>query len=218
MIHPHRGIVAAALVVAFALAAQSSAARAEDFFSSLFGAIAGRAPAVAAPMTPMAYGGPADEARPASAAPPIRLGGSSRVAFCVRGCDGRYFPMPVHDGESAAATCNSFCPASPTKVVYGSSIDSAATSGGQPYADLPNAFRYRTELVAGCSCNGKDAFGLAPVKIDEDRTLRSGDIVAGANGLVIATGRVDKRKVASFTPAPASIRSKYERLPVVASE
>jgi hypothetical protein len=215
MIHPHRGTVAAAFVVIFTLAAQSSAARAEDFLSGLFGVFVGRPPAVS---TRMSYGGPEDEARPASPAAPLRLGGASRVAFCVRGCDGRYFPVAASDGESAATICNSFCPASPTRMVYGSSIDSAATSSGQSYSDLPNAFRYRTELVAGCSCNGKDAFGLAPVKIDDDRTLRKGDIVAGANGLVVATGRVDRRRTASFTPAPASIRSKYERLPVVAAE
>ncbi len=218
MIRPHRGAVATAFVVVGAMMAYASAARAEDFLSGLFGALAGRPPAIAAPAPPLAYGGPEDEARPAAPGAPLHLGGTSRVAFCVRGCDGRYFPMPVHDGESAAATCNSFCPASPTRVVYGSSIDSAATSSGQAYANLPNAFRYRTELVAGCSCNGRTAYGLAPVRIEDDRTLRSGDIVAGANGLVVATGRVDRRKVASFTPAPASIRSRYERVPVLAAE
>ena len=51
-------------------------------------------------------------------------------------------------------------------MVYGSTIDNAVTETGKPYSELPNAFRYRNEIVAGCTCNGKDQFGLAP---DQDR-------------------------------------------------
>ena len=109
------------------------------------------------------------------------------------------------DGQSRAASCNSFCPASETKVVYGSSIDHAATENGKPYSELPNAFRYRNELVAGCTCNGKDQLGLAPVKIEDDPTLRKGDIVAGANGLVVAARASDRRGASlNFSPASAS--------------
>ena len=85
-------------------------------------------------------------------------------AYCVRTCDGRYFPISATDTQSRAASCNSFCPASETKVVYGSNIENAATENGKPYSELPNAFRYRNELVAGCTCNGKDQIGLAPVE------------------------------------------------------
>ena len=100
----------------------------------------------------------------------------------MRTCDGRYFPISASDTQSRAASCNSFCPASETRVVYGSNIDNAATEGGKPYSELPNAFRYRNEIVAGCTCNGKDQIGLAPVKIENDPTLRKGDLVAGAMG------------------------------------
>jgi hypothetical protein len=208
--------LAVVAITMLAFVATSDAARAQDFFSGLFGAFAGRPPA--APMPPMSYGSPVDEGRPVSPVP--RSSGASRVAFCVRSCDGRYFPMPVTEGESAATICNNFCPASPTKVMYAGSggIDNATTSSGQAYTDLPNAYRYRNEMVSGCTCNGKDGLGLAAVKIEDDRTLRKGDIVAGADGLVIATGRTDKRKTASFTPAPRSIRSKFETLPVLAAE
>src|SRR4051794_16840261 len=144
-------------------------------------------------------------------------GGGGSQAYCVRTCDGRYFPLSAGDGQSRAASCNSFCPASETKVVYGSSIDSAATEKGKLYSQLPNAFRYRTELVAGCTCNGKDQVGLAAIRIEDDPTLRKGDIVAGANGLVIASRVSDKRGV-DFSPASASLRAKYQRVPVVAAE
>ena len=145
-----------------------------------------------------------------------RYGGGQ--AFCVRTCDGRYFPVTASDNASKAASCNSFCPASETKVVYGSNIDSAAADNGKPYSELPNAFRYRNEIVAGCTCNGKDQFGLAPVKIENDPTLRKGDIVAGENGLLVA-GRRDRRGAElNFSPAPDRIRAKYSRSPVVAAE
>ena len=209
---PHRSTIAATFVVMAAATGCTGAVHGQDFVSSLFGGFS-RGPTTSMPV--LSFANPQDEVRPAA---PLRRGGSSRVAFCVRGCDGRYFPVPASDDESASTICNNFCPASPTKVVYGSSIDSAYTSSGQSYADLPNAFRYRNELVSGCTCNGKDTVGLAAIRIEDDHTLRKGDVVAGANGLVVASGRTDGRHVASFTPAPASIRNKFGRVPVLASE
>jgi hypothetical protein len=192
-------------------------AHAQDFFSALFGGLgANRSQAPAVPL-PFANegnpGGPAGEARSRA----VRYGGGQ--AYCVRTCDGRYFPISASDGQSRAASCNSFCPASDTKIVYGSSIDNAATESGKPYSELPNAFRYRNELVAGCTCNGKDQVGLAPVRVENDPTLRKGDIVAGSDGLVVAGRGADKRGASlSFSPATQAVRARYQRLPVVAAE
>ena len=137
----------------------------------------------------------------------------------MRTCDGRYFPITGTSNESRAASCNSFCPASDTKLVYGGNIDSAATETGKPYSELPNAFRYRNEVVEGCTCNGKDQFGLAQVKIEDDPTLRKGDLVAGANGLLVAGRSADQRGAAlNFSPAPRQLSARYQRVPVVASE
>jgi hypothetical protein len=135
-------------------------------------------------------------------------------AYCVRTCDGRYFPVAVREGQSSAEMCKSFCPASETKIYRGSSIDEASTDSGKSYSDMPNAFRYRNELVSGCTCNGKDAFGLAPMKVEDDPTLRKGDMVAGSNGLVVV-GRNRRSAELNFTPAPPSMRAK---LPVVAAQ
>ena len=135
----------------------------------------------------------------------------------MRTCDGRYFPIPDPTTPSRAATCSNFCPASETRVVYGGNIDNAATENGKPYSELPNAFRYRNEIVAGCTCNGKDPVGLASVKIEDDPTLRKGDIVAGEHGLVVAGRSADRRGASlNFSPAPDRIRAKYSRVPVVA--
>jgi hypothetical protein len=201
-----------AAVCALALA---SAAQAQDFFSALFGGFGGgrsRPPAMSLPFP--GEGGPF----PQNDVHPRGYSGGSQ-AYCVRACDGRYFPINAPDGQSRAASCSSFCPTSETKVVYGSSIDHALTESGKPYSELPNAFRYRKELVAGCTCNGKDQVGLARVKVEEDPTLRKGDIVAGADGLMVAGRGADKRGAAlNFSPASEKIRARYQRLPVVASE
>jgi hypothetical protein len=211
------GAVLAACVLCAAPGAQ-----ARDFFTALFGAFSDNpslAPARPEPSTALPFASTGDLfGRSGEPARP-RVSYGSGQAYCVRSCDGRYFPITASDGQSRAASCNSFCPASETKIVYGSSIDHAATENGKAYSEMPNAFRYRTEIVAGCTCNGKDALGLASVKIEDDPTLRKGDIVAGANGLVVAA-RVSDRRGASlnFSPASASVRAKYRRVPVVASE
>ena len=200
--------VAAALLCASALA---PAAQAEDFFSALFGGI-GRA---RAPQMHLPFAGEGGTLAPQAEARP-RYGGGQ--AYCVRTCDGRYFPINAPDKKSRAEACNSFCPASDTKLVYGNSIDHAATETGKPYSELPNAFRFREELVAGCTCNGKDQIGLAPVKIEDDPTLRKGDIVAAADGLMVV-GRPDRRGASlNFSPASDRVQARYQRLPVLARE
>ncbi|SHH99724.1 DUF2865 domain-containing protein [Bradyrhizobium erythrophlei] len=201
----------AALVCASALA---PVAHAEDFLSALFGAFTGgrsHAPLIRLPFGNPA--GPQDEARARAA----YSGGGQ--AYCVRTCDGRYFPISAPDNQSRAASCNSFCPASETKVVYGGNIDDAATETGKPYSELPNAFRYRNEIVAGCTCNGKDQIGLAPVKIENDPTLRKGDIVVGAGGTLAAGQGADRRGASlNFSPASQQVRARYQRGPQVESE
>jgi len=206
-----RMAILGAAVVACA-SAPTPAAQAQDFFSALFGGLSrGRAPHVTLPFANEdgSMPAPRGEMRP-------RYGGGQ--AFCVRTCDGRYFPVTASDNASKAASCNSFCPATETKVVYGSNIDNAATDDGKAYSELPNAFRYRNELVAGCTCNGKDQIGLAPVRIEDDPTVRKGDIVAGEGGLFVAN-RADRRGAElNFSPASDKVRAKYERVPVVARE
>lgn len=119
-------------------------------------------------------------------------------AFCVRTCDGRYFPVESRPGLSAAQACQAFCPASETRLYAGSNIDYARASDGSRYAALPNAYLYRRQLVAGCTCNGRDAFGLATIDVGNDPTLRRGDVVATSEGLVAYAG--EGNRGADFTP------------------
>lgn len=133
--------------------------------------------------------------------PPMRQAGEASGpsrGFCVRTCDGRYFPVQASGNASAADMCHAFCPATETKVYSGSNIDYATARDGSRYVDLDTAFLYRKQLVNGCTCNGRTPFGLAHINAAEDPTLKPGDVVATRNGLVAYTG--GKNKNADFTP------------------
>ena len=123
--------IALGVAVVMSVAALAPAAHAEDFLSALFGAFGARRPQ--APVIALPFAGEGDPAAAQTDAPRFRAssyGGGQ--AFCVRTCDGRYFPLPASDNASRAASCNNFCPASETKVVYGGTIDNAATETGKP--------------------------------------------------------------------------------------
>jgi hypothetical protein len=143
---------------------------------------------------------PASDSSTSSPAPQIAVGGGRYAVYCVRTCDGRYFPITVR-GASAAQTCQAFCPASATKVFSGTGIGYAVTTTGERYPDMVNAFAYRKALKADCTCNGRDPGGLAPVDLSLDTTLRPGDVVATNDGLVAYTGvHVGNDHTAEFTP------------------
>jgi hypothetical protein len=135
-------------------------------------------------------------------APPPRAVASSGSgpAFCVRSCDGKYFPL-MRGNASPVQMCQAFCPASPTKVFFGSTIEGASSGNGERYADSENAFAYRKALRADCTCNGRDPAGLAPVDLTLDTSLRPGDVIATTSGLVAYSGvRVGVNQTAEFTP------------------
>jgi hypothetical protein len=123
----------------------------------------------------------------AAPAPPRPVAASSGPAFCVRSCDGKYFPL-MRGAASPTQLCQAFCPASPTKIFFGSNIDSAYAATGERYADSENAFAYRKALRADCTCNGQNPAGLASVDLAMDGSLRSGDVLATADGNVAYSG------------------------------
>jgi len=212
------GWLALSAIAVSVTVASGTATKAQDFFSGLFGGLRQSPPAMHLPYASEGNIGAPQGEVPRRPRPLYSDSGGSQ-AYCVRTCDGRYFPITSSGNQIKAATCSSFCPAAETRVVYGSNIDSASTEGGKPYSDLPNAYRYRDELVAGCSCNGKDPAGLASIRIEDDPTLRKGDIVAGKSELMVAGRGADRRGAAlNFSPAPKSVRAHYRRVPVVAAQ
>jgi hypothetical protein len=156
-----------------------------------------------APQQANAYADPSNSPAlaPYGAAPSSSSGGGTgrTVAYCVRLCDGRYFPMQRHSNASPVQLCNAFCPAAKTQVFNGSAIDHAVAGNGARYADLDNAFVYRERILDNCTCNGRNSFGLAPIDVAADPTLRQGDIVATGDNVkaaLIAMAAAKERAVA----------------------
>ncbi len=142
-----------------------------------------------------------DPAGSSSARSAARADAGHSTGYCVRSCDGRYFPVQARGNASLAQTCQAFCPAASTRVYFGGNIDSAVSETGGRYADSNNAFLYRKTLKPGCTCNGRDPAGLAPIDLSFDTTLRRGDVVATSDGLVAYTrGKTDSQTTDDFTP------------------
>ena len=151
--------------------------------------------------------GPVMQERYGPASTPSISGGTGRaVAYCVRLCDGRHFPMQRHTNATSIQLCNAFCPAAKTQVFNGSQIDHAVASNGARYANLENAFVYREKIVPGCTCNGKDAFGLAKIDAAHDPTLRPGDIVATGDNQKAALLAAANRQARNTIEKPAALR------------
>jgi hypothetical protein len=188
--------VAAILSCSVALAPRLAAA--EGLFDFFFGGIQKQQQQKAPPQASF-FADPFGVNQQPAPTPRAVVAGSG-PAFCVRNCDGRYFPL-ARGNASPVQLCQAFCSASPTKVFFGSSIDSASASTGERYADSENAFAYRKEMRADCTCNGRDPAGLAPVDLALDTSLRAGDVIATTDGLVAYSGvKLGVNQTAEFTP------------------
>jgi len=120
---------------------------------------------------------------PPGAVPP-QVGDGYRT-LCVRTCDGYYFPIsfstsPTRFAEDEQA-CQKLCPATEA-VLYshrnpGEDVAQAVASNGRLYKDLPNAFRYRREFNASCSCKQPGQTWAEALGQTRDSTIERGDIV-----------------------------------------
>lgn len=197
----------AALAIALLVPPPALAQGPGDFFAALFGGLIRPRP------LPPLFGGPAPEAeRPVS----------PRVAYCVRLCDGRYFPLSsLRDAEE---TCAAFCPKAETRIYRGGGAIDTAEHEGRPYTALPNAFLFRARLDTACTCTGDGPLGLASIPVMRDETLRPGDVVMTAQGARVfrKTEGDPPYTDASFVPAeearqlPADLRRRIEELHLAA--
>jgi hypothetical protein len=143
--------------------------------------------------------------------------------FCVRECDGFYYPL--HESSAPAsfladeAQCQSSC-SSPAKLFYSSlASDDAAemvSLTGERYGDLTNAFRYRSEYVSGCACKPKPWTAEAKIMFDRRATIAT----RTPNERIVAAGAGEVAKLLTAPEPKVAVhvtngRSRYSQ---VASE
>jgi hypothetical protein len=132
--------------------------------------------------------------------------GNGYRTVCVRTCDGFYFPISYATSQEHfredEKTCQRMCPAAEVVLFShrnpGEDMNQATSLSGQPYTGLPNAFRYRTEFNAQCTCKrpGQSwSEALGP-----DTTVQSGDIV-------VTDERAKQLSAPPATKAPAKGRT-----------
>lgn len=121
----------------------------------------------------------------------------SRLAICVRGCDGFSFPLGPYAGEKGRQRqeemCQTDCPG-PGVALYvlppGSDKieDAVNASSGESYSKLPGAFRYKTLVDDACTCTKPGKLMGPNMALLNDVTLRRGDAVMTASGLQVYHG------------------------------
>ena len=214
---PRTPLLAGALA-GIAMLTASNSAQAQGLFDFLFGGFSQKP----TPQPSESYAPPPSPAigrvAPAPLGPEQVIEGTGStghtVAFCVRLCDGQHFPIEHMVNTTPMETCRAICPYSKTKVFFGSEIGGAVAQDGEHYASLNTAFEYRKTLVPNCTCNGRSAFGLNALDVQNDPTLRPGDIVSTKDGLMAYTGK--SAASGSFTPVnpaslPDDIRPQFSR-------
>jgi len=143
------------------------------FFDSLFGGPGGAVGAAPAP--PDSPGAPETPAAPQA---------STYRTLCVRTCDGFYFPISFATVPSKfqddERTCQRQCPSSDVILFThrnpGEDVSQAVSLAGKRYTVLPNAFRYRQEYNASCSCKRPDQTWVQALGRG-DSTIERGDII-----------------------------------------
>ena len=113
--------------------------------------------------------------------------------LCVRRCDGYYFPISFSTLPSRfasdAARCQSTCAAPAELFVYrnpGEAPEQMVSSDGQrAYNDIPNAWKYRTEYLKGCSCKVSE---YDPEEIEKSKEAAAGTADQAVNPSKVATG------------------------------
>lgn len=114
---------------------------------------------------------------------------SSRTSYCVRTCDGFYFPVGNPDsGDVMAhqASCDRACPGSDTDLYVATAgsagIADAVNRKGLRYDALPTAFNHYTQLDSACTCSATS--NRRNYSVMNDFTLRKGDLIMSAKGLM----------------------------------
>jgi hypothetical protein len=140
-------------------------------------------------------------------------GGSTFRTICVRTCDGFYYPISFATNSSRfrddEQACQRSCPASPvTLYTYrnpGEDVAQAVSLNGQTYSELPNAFRYRQQFDATCSCRAQGQSWADALKQINDNVEQGDVIVTEKSSKQMAVPRDAKgRPIATVSRAAAT--------------
>ena len=130
--------------------------------------------------------------------------------FCVRECDGFYYPL----GEASTpgsfladeAKCKSSC-SSPAKLFYsavpGGDAGEMVALTGERYGEIANAFRYRSEYVEGCACKPKPWSAEAKAMFDRRAVLAT----RTQGERIVAAGAAEVAKALSAGEAKVAVRA-----------
>ncbi len=159
---------------------------------------------------------------------PLAQSGTVRT-ICVRTCDGFYFPISYATNASRfredEKTCQRMCPASEVMLfsypTEGSDVAQATSVSGAPYSQLPNAFKYRQQFDAACSCK-KPGQSWAEA-MGKDDAVEPGDVVVTEDRAKQMSAPPSQRgqkgrAPAAAPPAPAQAAAPAEPPPPAAAE
>ncbi|HEY8124204.1 MAG TPA: DUF2865 domain-containing protein [Methylocystis sp.] len=129
--------------------------------------------------------------------------------YCVRACDGYYFPLIKSPGISGQQSCELACPSARMQLYEGASIEQARNATGLRYSALPAAFSFRDKLTPRCVCNDPAASRDYYLPLSRrDPTLRAGDIVVGEKGAFIYS----RSSLVSLSHASRQVRARLRGL------
>jgi hypothetical protein len=105
-------------------------------------------------------------------------------------------------------SCQRLCPAAEVALYSfhnpGEAMEQAVSASGQLYTALPNAFHYRKEFTAACSCRKPgQSWGDALKDADDSTTLQGGDIVV-TDQTAKTLSQAPQPKPVKGAPAPAA--------------
>jgi hypothetical protein len=117
--------------------------------------------------------------------PEVSQQSSTFRTVCVRTCDGYFFPISFSTVANRFGdddrSCQRMCPAAEVALYThrnpGEDMSQAVSLNGRPYTDLPNAFHYRQQYTAACSCRRAGQSWADALKQVDDQTVERGDIV-----------------------------------------
>lgn len=126
----------------------------------------------------------------------------SAGGFCVRACDGYYFPLIKSTRATRQQSCEMACPSAQMEIFDGATIETARNRKGQRYSALPRAFAYRGGSTGACACNDpKSSQAYYEENARTDPTLQSGDVVVETEGAFVYRGsKLVPLSNASFMP------------------